>query len=147
MRKLSLFVALLAAAISASAQTPAKPTGQSTDAEQTVKALTREWLDAEGRVDRKTLQRIIADDFMGTGPRGDIVSKEDVIPLEGSEAGGLSVTGQSIQARIFSDTAVVTGHGIPKASGSPELRFTVVFVKRAEGWQMVAAHLSSTSKQ
>lgn len=147
MRQLFLLVALLPAfAISASTQTPGKPTDQQTDAVQTVKALTHEWLDAEGRHDRKKLQRIIAEDFQGIGPMGTIVFREDVIPLEGSQGGGLSVTGQSIQARVFGDTAVVAGRGIPKAGGSTELRFTVVFVRRAEGWQMVAAHLSTAPK-
>ena len=145
MRKLLLLVALFSAGtISTIGQTPAKPT--TTDGEQAVKALTQEWLIAEERHDRNTLQRIVAEDFLGTGPGGNSVSREDVLPEEGATSGGLAVTGQSIQARVFGETAVVTGHGIPKAGGPMELRFTVIFVKRGESWQMVAGHLSRVPK-
>lgn len=133
---------LIAAAMPALAQTPAKPEPNNS-AEQTVLKLTQEWLDAEDRVDRAVLNRIIADDFLGTGPRGTTVSKTDVIPREGPDAHGLAISGQDVKVRVFGDTAIATGRGVPKAQGRPELRFTVVFVKRADRWQMVAGHLSN----
>ena len=130
MRNLLLLVALFSAGtLTTFGQTPAKPT--TTDGEQAVKALTQEWLNAEERHDRKTLQRIIAEDFLGTGPGGNSVSREDVLPDEGATSGGLAVTGQSIQVRIFGETAVVTGHGIPKPR-SFGIRFTVIFVNGRE---------------
>jgi len=72
-----------------------------------------------------------------------MVSKTDVIPAEGSAGHGLAISGQDIKVRVFGDTAIVTGRGVPKAQGQPELRITVVFVKRADRWQMVAGHLSA----
>ena len=132
---------LIAAAMPALAQTTAKPEPNNS-AEQTVLKLTQEWLDADDRVDRAALNRIIADDFLGTGPMGTTVSKTDVIPGEGSDGHGLAISGQDIKVRVFGDTAIGTGRGVPKAQGRPELRFTVVFVKRADRWQMVAGHLS-----
>ena len=115
--------------------------------EQAILKLTRDWLAAEERHDRATLLRIIADDFQGTGPMGNTVFKEDVIPLEGSESGGLAIQAEALKARMFGDTSVVTGRGVQKeGSESRQVRFTVVFAKRGENWQMVAGHLSAVPR-
>ena len=147
MRRAFILAALLLAAASpAFGQTTSKPVagqgGGAVGAEQAVLQLTTDWIDAEGRHDRATLERIIADDFLGTAPMGNTVSKRDVLPAEDGRAGGLSMTGQDIKARVFGDTAIVTGRGVGKGQEAHEVRFTVVFVKRAAGWQMVAGHLS-----
>jgi len=143
MRKILLLTSLfIAAAMPAFAQTAAKPE-QNNSAEQAVLKLTQEWLDAETNVDRAALNRIIADDFLGTGPMGTMVSKTDVIPREGVNH-GLNISGQDLKVRVFGDTAIVTGRGLPKGPPErPELRMTVVFIKRADRWQMVAGHLSA----
>ena len=147
MRKFFLVTSLLiASAIPALAQATAKPEPNNS-AEQTVLKLTQEWLDAEDRTDRAALNRIIADDFLGTGPRGTTLSKTDVIPGEGSGGHGLAITGLDIKVRVFGDTAIATGRGVPKVQDRPELRFTVVFVKRADRWQMVAGHLSMVPQE
>jgi len=147
MKTLLFMLILLTVSTSSSfAQTPAQTTDQSNSAEQTVLKLTQEWLAADGGNDNAALERIIADDFMGIGPHGIIVTKRPVIPSEGSR-GGLSITGQDIKARVFGDTVIVTGRGVPKVQERGELRFTVVFVKRAERWQMVAGHLSPIVQQ
>ena len=143
MRKILLATALfMAAVMPAFAQTTAKPEQNNSAAEQAVLKLTQEWLDAETKADRAALNRIIADDFLGTGPRGTTVSKTDVIPRDGPDAHGLAISGQDIKVRVFGDTAIVTGRGVPKVQDRPELRITVVFIKRADRWQMVAGHLS-----
>ena len=148
MRKHFLLAASLLIAVSmpALAQTTAKPEPNNV-AEQTVLKLTQEWLAAEEHIDREVLNRIIADDFLGTGPMGTTVSKTDVIPAEGSGGHGLAISGLDIKVRVFGDTAIVTGRGVPKVNDRPELRFTVVFVKRADRWQMVAGHLSPVPQE
>jgi ketosteroid isomerase-like protein len=148
MRKHFLLAAslLIAASMPALAQTTAKPEPNNV-AEQTVLKLTQEWLAAEEHIDREVLNRIIADDFLGTGPMGTTVSKTDVIPAEGSGGHGLAISGLDIKVRVFGDTAIVTGRGVPKVNDRPELRFTVVFVKRAHRWQMVAGHLSPVPQE
>ena len=147
MHKIVLLITLfIATAPAAYTQTPTNAATQTSNAEQAVLKLTQEWLDADEHQDRAALNRIIADDFLGTGPRGTTLSKTDVIPREGTgaEGHGLFISGQDMKARVFGDTAIVTGRGVPKGQQSerPELRFTLVFVKRAERWQMVAGHLS-----
>ena len=153
MRKPVLILALLVAAAApaftqtTSTQTPAKAADQTASVEQSVLQLTRDWLAAEERHDRATLQRIIADDFQGTAPMGHTVFKEDVVPLEGSQSGGLAIMTSELKARVFGDTAVVTARGVQKAGEKRELRFTVVFTKRDNRWQMVAGHLSAVPKE
>ena len=148
MRKLFLVTGLLTAVVSSLiAQTAAKTSDQNASTEQSVLQLTRDWLAAEERHDRVTLQRIIADDFQGTTPMGNTVFKEDVVPPEGSTSGGLSISTSELKARVFGDTAVVTAHGVQKSEEKRELRFTVVFAKRGDRWQMVAGHLSAVPKE
>jgi ketosteroid isomerase-like protein len=147
MGKLFLSVALLTVVITPGlTQTEPKPQSV-TDAEQTVLKLTRAWLEAEERHDRATLRRIIADDFQGTAPTGRTVFKEDVIPLEGTQSGGLAVSLEDAKARVFGETAVVTGSGVSKSREKGELRFTVIYTKRGDNWQMVAGHLSAVPRE
>ena len=140
---ITLFTAALATAFSQTTLKTAEPKDSS---EQAVLQAIQTWLDADERQDRATLDRIIADDFVGTAPRGRMVNKRDVIPEPGTTGGhGLSISAQDIKVRILGDAAIAVGRGLPKATGQekrPELRFTVVFAKRADRWQMVAAHLS-----
>ena len=147
MHKFILVIALLCvAATAAGAQTTAKTADAKDAGEQAVLQATQAWLDADERQDRATLDKLIADDFLGTAPRGRTVSKRDIIPEEGTTGGhGLSISAQDLKVRLLGDTAIVFGRGIPKTQERgprPELRFTVVFSKRADRWQMVAAHLS-----
>jgi ketosteroid isomerase-like protein len=148
MRKLFLIFGLLTAVVSpAYAQTASKTADQTAGIEQNVLQLTRDWLAAEERHDRATLKRIIADDFQGTSPMGNTVSKEDVLPTEGAQSGGLSISASNLKARVFGDTAVVTADGVQKGGEKREIRFTLVFAKRDDRWQMVAGHLSAVPKE
>ena len=144
MRQKFLIMALLiGAATSVFTQTPAKTTDQTAGIEQTVLQLTRDWLDAEERHDRVALQRIIADDFQGTSPMGNTVFKKDVLPKEGEQSGGLSISPSELKARVLDGTAVVTGHGVQKSGEKREVRFTIIYARRDDRWQMVAGHLSA----
>jgi ketosteroid isomerase-like protein len=167
MRKFLLVITLLTtAAVVAYAQLMAKAPEPNDTAEKAVLQATNAWLDADEHLDRSALDKIIASDFLGTAPGGRTVYKRDIMPEAGSTEGhGLAISTEEVKVRVFGDTAVVSGRGVPKIpSGNgtqsvtgesaqksqnarPELRFTVVFVKRAERWQMVAAHLSSIASQ
>ena len=147
MRKLFLVIGLIMVAASqAFAQGAAKSSEPAASVEQSILQLTRDWLAAEESHDRATLERIIADDFRGIGPGGQTVFKVDVIPEEGSQS-GLAISASNMKARVFGDTAVVTAHGVSKKGEKGELRFTIVFAKRDNRWQMVAGHLSIVPKQ
>ena len=146
MQKFLLVIALLSVAVAAAFSQTQKPAESKDSSEQAVLQAIQTWLEADEHQDRATLNKIIGDDFVGTAPRGRVVNKRDIIPAEGTTGGhGLSITAQDIKVRILGDTAIAIGRGLPKTQGPearPELRFTVVFAKRADHWQMVAAHLS-----
>jgi ketosteroid isomerase-like protein len=147
MCKSLLVIALLSVALPAAfSQTPTKTATPNDNAEQAVLQATQAWLDADERQDRAALDKLIADDFVGTAPRGRMVSKQDIIPEAGTTGGhSLSISAQELKVRVLGDTAIVVGRGIPKTQQPqprPDLRFTVVFVRRADRWQLVAAHLS-----
>ena len=144
-KSLLVITLLIAAAAATFSQTTLKTAAPKDNSEQAVLQAIQTWLDADERHDRATLDSLIADDFVGTAPRGRMVTKRDIIPEEGSGGHGLSITAQDIKVRILGDTAIAVGRGIPKTQAQetrPELRFTIVFAKRADRWQMVAAHLS-----
>lgn len=147
MRRLFLITALLAAVVSPVLTQTAPKAAEQNAIEQSVLQLTRDWLAAEERHDRATLQRIIADDFQGIAPMGQTVFKEEILPVEGAQSGGLSISTSELKARVFGDTAVVTARGVQKSGEKRELRFTVIFVKRDNRWQMVAGHLSAVPKE
>ena len=146
MQKFLLVIALLSVTLAAAFSQTQKPAESRDGSEQAVLQAIQTWLEADEHQDRATLDKIIGDDFIGTAPRGRVVNKRDIIPEEGTTGGhGLSITAQDIKVRILGDTAIAIGRGLPKTQGPearPELRFTVVFAKRADHWQMVAAHLS-----
>jgi len=43
--------------------------------------------------------------------------------------------------RLFGNTAVVMGSAAYETLSQPGFRFTLVFLNRGQGWQMIAAHL------
>src|SRR5258706_15168790 len=129
MHNLLIVVTLLIAAAAATfSQTTPKTAAPKDNSEQAVLQAIQTWLDADERHDRATLDSLIADDFVGTAPRGRMVTKRDVIPEEGSGGHGLSVTSPDTKVRSLGDTAPAVGRGPPKTTGqkkTPQLRFTV----------------------
>lgn len=120
------------------------------DATDQIRALEQEWLTAEARRDNRTLGRLIADDFIGLGPAGNIVTKEELVPQDASPADDTSNPWSQaklgdLTVRLFGDTAFVIG-AVERANQKPFLRFSKVFMKRQGSWQMVAAHLARAAQ-
>ena len=146
MKRLLIIVVLIAVScFSAVAQTPAAATPKPADDSALREALinlAKEWVDAEGRRDGAALDRLLADDFVGTAPSGTKVTKKMIVPDPKGPGGGLSFTGDDYVARVWGDMAVVFGNGSWKAKDQGTLCFTLAFVKRGDRWQIVAAHVS-----
>ncbi len=133
---ITLLALLLTAALAPAAQ-KSEPQGDLVSA-------VRAWLDAEANHNTAALDRMIDDNFIGTGSGGNILYKDDIVPPQGSDEPRMpkSVL-QDATARIYENTGVVMGTLAMQAAGqSAPIRFTLVFVKKARGWQMVAAHLA-----
>ena len=107
-------------------------------------SVVREWLAAEQSGNRAALDKIIADDFVGSAFGGNVISKNDLLPPEGQDGPRFpkSVLKEST-ARAFGTTGVVMGRiGMENPSQPGNFRFAIVLMKRQVGWQIVAAQLA-----
>jgi ketosteroid isomerase-like protein len=113
-----------------------------------LKKLVEDWAAAELRGDATFLGSALADDFIGIGPRGFMLTKDQW--LERHESGKLryeSIGWDEVQVRPYGDAAVVTGR--QSAEGKYEdydlrdqFRGTLVFVKQRGRWLLAGLHLS-----
>jgi ketosteroid isomerase-like protein len=112
--------------------------------EDELRKLEQAWLDAAAVPDLPVLRKMFADDFMGTSFGGGVLTKDDVVPVQGSNANHMPKASlRDSTVRIFGDTAVLMGSVELQVPQKPELiRMTTVFQKRGEGWQIIAVHMS-----
>jgi ketosteroid isomerase-like protein len=107
-----------------------------------------EWAAAEQRGDAAFLEGALADDFVGIGPRGFMLTKGQW--LERYEAGDLSYESfglDELEVRLYGDATVATcrqlqageyqGHDV-----QGEFRATLIFVKQQGRWLLAGLHLS-----
>jgi ketosteroid isomerase-like protein len=143
-----LAVTVLLAALPAHGQT-----NQSTEANSAgspavtaeLQGLEFKWANAVKQRDVATIDRLQADEYVFTGPGGELWTKARA--LETIKAGDLEIDSfkmSDIQVRRYGDTAVVTlrvdwNGNYRGADISGPQRATDVFVKRAGRWQCVAS--------
>jgi len=117
---------------------------QNSSADESVLQLVQTWLNAESEGDTTALDKLLADDFIGTGPGGNILNKSDIVPPAGAERPKMPKSRvKESSVRLFGSTAVVMGSVAYETLNQPGFRFTLVFLNRGQGWQMIAAHLAS----
>ena len=117
--------------------------------EDQLRALGQAWAAAEQHSDAASLERILTDDFVGIGPRGFMLTKEQW--LARYQSGDLRhefFSVDEVQMRIYGDAAVATsrqtqqgtfqGHDI-----AGQFRVTQVFVRQQGRWLIAALHLNS----
>lgn len=119
------------------------------DTEQQVKHLAAEWAAAEQRGDTAALDRILTDDFVGIGPRGFTLTKQEW--LQRHQAGALvydALSLDDIQVRVYGgDTAIMVARETQAAryQGQPmpgEFRTTLVWVRQDGDWRLAGTQLS-----
>jgi hypothetical protein len=130
-----------------SPQSPAASSKESADMMQLAR-LETVWNEAHLRGDADALDRLWADDFVATVPNMRAMAKADTI--------GVWRTGRmkfdryetsDIRARVYDATAIVTGHvkrtrNMGGRAIDDDWLFTKVYVRRGNGWQVVAFHAS-----
>jgi hypothetical protein len=107
--------------------------------------------EARGAKDRVALERVLANGLSWTA-RGDRLNKAQVIAdILSSNLHFKSFAHDSVAVKIFSSTAVLTGHSTSvleykgKLFDAPRL-FTDVYVNMDGRWQMVVHHVSDLAK-
>ncbi len=120
--------------------------------EQTIIQLERDWNQATLTKDFKTLNRIIADDWIGVDFKGMQSTKaESLAELKAGESGNQEVELGDMTVRVFGNTAVVIGSDTEKSryqgkDSSGKYAWMDVFVKRNGRWQVVASESTRISK-
>ena len=110
--------------------------------EDQVKQVERDWLAADAKGDAAWLRRIISDDFIGSSFNGELLGKEDIIPQRPGPGGFAGATPGETNVRVFDNTGVLMGVINTAAPQAGQIRVTLVFQKRSQGWQMIAAQLT-----
>jgi ketosteroid isomerase-like protein len=114
------------------------------DGENEIRELERQRFRAMEKVDVATLNRILSDDLIYTHANGLQQTKAELIGVLGSgDMKYESITTDDVRVRIFTETAVVTGHASIKIKAHGEeqsfkLCYLDVYVKQDGRWQMVA---------
>jgi hypothetical protein len=117
-------------------------------AERELRQLERSLIVAIQRKDTEKLNRIWADEYLGTAPDGRVVSKADLISAV--TAGALvleSLEVDDLRVRLFDDVAVMTGHAVVKANVDNEdysgsYRGTGIFIKRQGRWEVIGVQVA-----
>ncbi len=134
--------------LSASAQVTAQPASKHNPADEEIRRLNSEEVEAFLHKDPKALARLWSDDFVVTNPLNKFVPKQQVLKM--MESGFLVITSYDRQIeylRSYGDTAIVAGSEtvvwggkMPNAGKTEHLRFTGIWMKQGESWQEVARH-------
>jgi ketosteroid isomerase-like protein len=119
---------------------------------QQLKKLGKDWAAAELRGDTAFLEHALADDFVGVGPRGFMLTKDQWLARH--ESGNLKYQSfelDEVEVRIYGDAAVAVYREIAEGVYEDEngrydlqdqFRATLVFVKQQERWLLAGLHLS-----
>lgn len=108
--------------------------------EQRVTELVRQWADAEVRGDIAFLDDTLADDFIGVGPRGFMLTKEQWLArYRSGDLRNASLVLDEVMVRDYGEAAVVIGRQVQRAQhrgqdASGQFRATLVFARQAGRW-------------
>jgi hypothetical protein len=124
--------------------------------EQEIIRLAHDWIEAAGRRDRATLERILADDFLIAGwlPGGRLGNKQTYIEdcLRPAEVERSSYKYDRWNIRVCGDLAIVNCaleiHALVSGNDwGGVFLFTQVWVRKDGRWQVTACHSSPISDQ
>jgi RNA polymerase sigma factor (sigma-70 family) len=116
------------------------------DDEVDIVLLERAWAQAIPRRDAAIVNRIMADDFEGIDPVGNLFTKATYLPdLKNGVFTDQPIELDAIKVRLFGATAVATSR-IKIPNYPTHGRLTNVYVKRQGRWQCVASHACGTSQ-
>ena len=118
------------------------------DTTRDVLNLAQDWAKAERESDTARLADLLADDFVGIGPRGFMLTKDEWI---GRHASGAlryeSLTLDEVTVRPHAGAAIVTGHETDtiQYEGHPiqgDYRTTLIFVTQQGRWRLASLQFS-----
>jgi uncharacterized protein (TIGR02246 family) len=136
-------------------QAAATATQEDKHAEEEIRRLNGEELDAFLHKDPQAMARLWSDDFVVTNPLNKFVTKQQVLGMV--ESGFLVITSFDREIeylRVYGDIVIVAGGEtvvwggkMPNAGKTEKLRFTAVWMKQAGRWQEIARHANIVPAQ
>ncbi len=144
-------VVALVLAVAVWAQTLAQP--KSGDVEQELIKLENELNDAWVKHDAEAYARLLADDYLATGPDGIMMTKaQELALLKSTETTITSVIADDFRVRVYGDAAVVTFRLTRKKQvkgkeSTGQMRLTDTWIKRGGLWQCVSLHGSRIAQK
>src|SRR5689334_6019392 len=144
MKNMLIIFALTLLMPSAARVASANPSLQQEKMAQQVREVEKQRVQALTGNDLVALERILADDLTYTHSTGQVDSKQTFLAtLRSGDVRYLMMEHEDVQVRLYGETAVLTGRTKVKVRSKGEelnlnLRFTLVYAKRAGRWQMVA---------
>lgn len=113
----------------------------------TIESFFAEWPRAEQAGDTARLDRLLTDDFVGTGPLGFTLPRQAWLARFGQGLRYDEFSVEDLQPREHGDTAVVLGRHRQTGSfgGAPipqVLQATHVLTRDGAGWRLAAVHMS-----
>lgn len=140
-------------AATATAQTVRRGAAIAGNAARQITALRRELLDAIRSRDRKTLERLYADDFTHTHAVGRVDNKSQRIAalvsgettIESAEVDDMSIRTYGATTAIVIGQSTIKGQG--EGQSTTRYRWLAVYVKRAGRWQIVASQATRIEQE
>ena len=155
MKILSFWPVWILAAVVAPAPTATNATQDGQRAEEEVRRLNAEEVEAFLKSDPKIMAQLWSDDFVVTNPLNKFVNKQQVLGMVGS--GFLVITSYDRQVdyiRVYGDTVIVAAarlscgaESMPNAGKAETLRFTGIWMKQNGRWQEVVRHANIIPQQ
>jgi ketosteroid isomerase-like protein len=125
-------------------------------AEQEVRKLEREWLDAYEKNDAAAMERIVGEGFTITFPNGGIQTREQLLRMIRAPRRGPAPKfhTEDVQSRTHGDHVVVLMGRVVGEYAQPDgkttrevSRYTDTYVRLGGRWQVVASHLSNVEEK
>lgn len=123
--------------------------------EETVRALEAQWLKAYEHNDTVAMHTLVAEDFVITFPNGATQTKADLMKLvrtHAGKSGGIHLHTEQTKATVYPATVVLRGVVVSEFEMQGKMQqvkqyYTDTWVYTAQGWQVVASHLTDVPKE
>ena len=122
---------------------------QTGSVEQEIIKLENEWGDALIKHNPAPINKMIADDFIGTTPDGAVYTKAQLLEeVKSSKEDIISMVDDEVKVHVYGDAAVMSARNTIKmrVEGKETIfldRYTDTWVKRDGRWKCVAGHNST----
>lgn len=109
--------------------------------------LQQQWTESYAKGDAAFLERHLSDDYIDTFPDGTVLDRNGEIESVKSGTVAFTEIPGEINVRIYGEAAVITGRSTIKAKlkgqdVSGEHRFTHVWIRQDDRWQVVASQVT-----